>query len=127
MDSELKVYAGGLVSNEVLFSIYSSYKYYLPFAPSSSPWVSYLILANFHDFRVDVQVNASKSGAYVLDTFTEWLNPNQILYRNIEEYGLEDMLNILWVESENDIRAGILVSYSQDGLSDFSFIRAESP
>ena len=127
MDSEIKVYSGGLVSNEVLFSIYSSYKYYLPFAPSASPWVSYLVLTNFHDFRVDVQVNASKAGAFVPDTFTEWLNPNQILYRNIEEYGLEDMLNILWVESETDIQAGIVVSYSQDGLSDFSFIRAQSP
>ncbi len=127
MDSEIKVYSGGLVSNEVLFSIYSSYKYYLPFAPSSSPWVSYLVLTNFHDFRIDVQVNASKAGAFVLDTFTEWLNPNQILYRNIDEYGLEDMLNILWVESETDIQVGIVVSYSQDGLSDFSFIRAQSP
>ena len=127
MDSEVKVYSGGLASNGVLFSIYSSYKYYLPFAPSSSPWTSYLVLANYHDFRVDVQVNASIAGAFVLDSFTEWLNPNQILYRNIEEYGLEDMLNILWVESENDIRAGIVVSYSQDGLTDFSFIRAESP
>jgi hypothetical protein len=68
---------------------------------------------------------ASKAGAYVLNTFPESLFPYQVLHRNLREYGLNDLKNILWVESEKNISVGIIVSYlNGGGLMDFSFIRA---
>jgi hypothetical protein len=127
MNSEIKVHIGNQASNGVLFSIVSIYRYYLPFAPASPPWVSHLVLTNLHDRTVKIKVNASEAGAFTLDSFPETLNPEQTLYRNIKEYGLKDEANILWVESDRDIRVGIVVSSSVGGLRDFSFIRALSP
>lgn len=122
MDSEIKVYTEEGESNGVLFSISSSFQYFLPFAPAMDPWVSYLILTNFHNETVNLQVKASEAGAFVVESFPESLLPNQAVYRNVKEYGLEDIKNILWVESENDISVSLITSDSGGGMT---FIRAQ--
>jgi subtilisin family serine protease len=109
------------VSNSVSFTLIP-YRYYLPFAPGQSPWVSYLILTNFSDETVDLKVMASKTEAYVWDTFSERLMPKQSVYRNIGAYGLDDSGNILWVESYKNIQVGLLAAYSDGGLV---FVRAQ--
>ncbi|MBW2624483.1 MAG: hypothetical protein JRD68_16360 [Deltaproteobacteria bacterium] len=110
-------------SNPVLFSAVS-YQYFLTFAPAQNPWVSYLILTNFHDETVNLKVMASNKGDFVPNIFPESLLPNQVLYRNLREYGLNDLKNILWVESEKNISVGLITASSDGGLL---FIRALRP
>ncbi len=125
LDYNIKVITNEGNSNIVLFSSKSSYQYFLPFAPAQNPWVSYLVLTNYHDQTVYLKVMASEAGAFELETFPESLLPNQMVYRDIRQYGLSDLKNILWIDSEKNISVGIINSYSNAGSMDFSYIRAQ--
>lgn len=126
LDNEIQVVAAEGASNTLLFSSQEFYRYYLPFAPAQNPWTSFLVLTNFSDRTINVKVYASKAGAFVQNIFLESLLPQQVVYRKLNEYGLEDLNNLLWVESENHITVGAVVSFSNGGLMDFSYIRALS-
>jgi len=47
--------------------------------------------------------------------------PNQSVYRNVKEYEIEGIKNLIWVESEKDISVSLFTSYSGGGIT---FIRA---
>jgi len=127
MNIQVKVVTNQGTSNSVSFTAGTSHRYYLPFAPAMKPWVSYLILTNLGNEPLDVKVRASEAGAFVLDTFQELLGEKQVLYRNIRNYGLLGLKNILWVESTQNIQVGILVFYSDGDLTNFTYIRAQRP
>jgi hypothetical protein len=110
------------VSNSVLFDI-TPYRYYLPFAPANSPWVSYLILCNYGLETVSARVFAGPSGSYVIAPQTEVLYPWEVIYRNLRDYGLNGEKNLLWVESDKYIGIDLIVSNTQ--LNGFTIIPAQ--
>lgn len=104
----IKVHNASGVSNEVLFDI-DPYRYFVPFAPAGSPWVSHLILCNYSLETVNARVFAGPSGAWTIEPQTEVLYPWQVIYRNLKDYGLSGDKNLLWVESEKDIAVELIL------------------
>ncbi len=100
-------------SNEVFFGL-TSFKYYIPYAPSDGYMVSYLILCNYHEDSVQIQVYAAPSGAFTVNPKLETLQPYQVKYENIREYGLNGNKNFFWVESDKDIGVSLFTVDTQD-------------
>lgn len=107
-EDTIRVHNASGVSNEVLFDI-DPYRYFLPFAPATSPWVSHLILCNYSLETVNPRVFAGPSGAWTIEPQTEVLYSWQVIYRNLKDYGLSGEKNLLWVESEKDIGVELIL------------------
>jgi subtilisin family serine protease len=108
----IRVHNASGVSNEVLFGI-DPYRYFLPFAPAGFPWVSHLILCNYGEETATVLVFAGPSGAWTIESQTEVLYPWEVIYRNLNDYGLTGERNVLWVESDKHIGVDMFIGNAQ--------------
>ena len=106
---ELYVHTHEGNSNIVYFNL-SPFRYRVTSAPAGNQVGSYLILCNYGEEVVHAKVYAGPSGAFVIEPQEEILNPWEVRYVNLKEYGLKGDANLLWVESDKDLAVSLIVA-----------------
>ena len=119
---ELVVMVEELASNPVTFYLDLYHRYYLPLAPMEPPWVCYLILTNLNDEAVNVRVMVCESGAYVYNSFEEYLPAFGSVYKKLTEYGLHSPQNLVWVETTRQVLVSALVANLD--MTNFVYVKA---
>ena len=114
--TEIAVHNAAGDSNAVWFEIFP-YRYFLPFAPAGAPWQTFLLLCNSSLETVSASVFAGPSGAWEIKPRIQALAPYEVIYINLQAYGLGDDKNILWVESPRDIGVDLVVFNIEGALS----------